>query len=523
ATPQRTADAAASAGDDKPDGEEAPARKPAVKPVRIIFEGIRERATTLPLGMSADTPVIRPDGKTLVFRSRQGERDTLYSYTLDELAHEPPAPHELAASTKAKADYAFTPDSKSVFYREGGKINSSPVESPKAKPLAVSAELDVAFDAEKMVVFDEAWNTLNRRFFDPKFNGKDWAALRARFRPQAEGARTGDELRRIINLMIGELDASHSGIGKAPDEAEAAARAHVGDLGLRFDRTAYEAGRGLVIREVVTLGPANIAGVHVGDRLLAVDSTAIGPHDNLDHALLGKVGRRTVLRIEAGGGPARDVVVRPVTTQVAAGLLYRQWVNDRRAYVEKVSGGRIGYVHIADMSDASLAQLYIDLDAQNQNRQGVVIDVRNNNGGYINGYALDVFTRKNYLTMTTRDLFPVPSRSALGQRALGLPTALVTNESSLSDAEDFTEGYRTLGLGKVVGQPTAGWIIYTGSQPLIDGSAVRVPGTRVEDNRGQTMEGHPRPVDLTVERPLGETETSRDAQLEAAVKLLVGT
>jgi tricorn protease len=122
----------------------------------------------------------------------------------------------------------------------------------------------------------------------------------------------------------------------------------------------------------------------------------------------------------------------------------------------RVSCGKVGYVHMADMSDASPQQLYVDLDAQNEAKQGVVIDIRNNNGGYINGYALDVFTRKNYLTMTPRDLPPVPSRQNLGQRALGLPTVLVTNESSLSDAEDFTEGYRTLKLGKVVGQPAAG-------------------------------------------------------------------
>jgi tricorn protease len=175
------------------------------------------------------------------------------------------------------------------------------------------------------------------------------------------------------------------------------------------------------------------------------------------------------------------------------------------------------------MSDASLQQLYLDLDAQNEAKQGVVVDVRNNNGGYINGYALDVFTRQNYLMMTPRGLSPVPSRQNLGQRALGLPTVLVTNESSLSDAEDFTEGYRSLKLGKVVGEPTAGWIIFTGAQPLIDGSAVRVPGWRIQDLRGQTMEMHPRPVDVEVARPLGETETDSDAQLERAVKELLAT
>src|ERR1700757_3435713 len=112
----------------------------------------------------------------------------------------------------------------------------------------------------------------------------------------------------------------------------------------------------------------------------------------------------------------------------------RQWVEERRALVDRVSGGKLGYVHIADMSDASLQQLYIDLDAQNEAKQGVVVDLRNNNGGYINGYALDVFTRQNYLMMTPRGLSPVPSRQNLGQRALGLPTVLGANESSLSDA-----------------------------------------------------------------------------------------
>lgn len=507
--------------DAKEDGDKG-AAKPKVKPVRIVFEGIRERATILPLGMSAQGPVISPDGKTLVFSAQQGEHENLYSYSLDELAAEPPSPQQITATERGKQDYAFTPDSKTLFYRENGRVISTPLDGPKPKPLAVTAEMDVDFDVEKTIVFEEAWSTLDRRFYDPAFHGKDWDHLRAVFAPQIEGAHTPDEMRRLINEMIGELDASHSGIN-GPSSPNPAPVAHVGDLGLRFDRAAYEAGKGLVVREVIALGPCEIEGsIKPGARLVSLDGAEIGPHDNLDERLLGKVGRRTVLGVVDASGHAHEAVVRPVTVQVAGGLLYRQWVNERRAYVEKISGGKIGYVHIPDMGDESLAQLYLDLDAQNQAKQGVVVDIRNNNGGYINGYALDVFTRRNYLNMTQRDLgFPVPSRSALGQRALGLPTALVTNESSLSDAEDFSEGYRSLGLGKIVGQPTAGWIIYTSGRPLIDGSVVRVPNTRVQDLRGQTMEGHPRPVDITVERPLGETEAGTDAQLDAAVKTLL--
>ncbi|MDQ0463763.1 Tol biopolymer transport system component/C-terminal processing protease CtpA/Prc [Caulobacter ginsengisoli] len=516
------------AGADKPaDDAKAEADKPAaaadkpkkVEPVKIVFEGLRERVSVLPLGLSAGNPVISPDGKVVVFVATVAGQDNLYSYSLDELAKEPATPVQITSNAKPKTAYVFTADSKTLYYLEDGTIMSTGLEGPKPKALAVSAELDVDFDAEKQVVFDEAWGTLNRRFYDAKFHGKDWAALRAKWQPYIAGARTPDELRRDINLMIGELNASHSGINRGGPNL----RSRVGLLGLRFDRDAFEAGKGLVVREVITLGPAFIEGsIKPGETLVAVNGQAVGPNSNLDALLLDQIGKRTVLKV-AGAAGTREVVVRPISRGVEAGLNYRQWVGERRAYVEKISGGRLGYVHIADMGDDSLAQLYLDLDAQNQEKQGVVIDIRNNNGGYINGYALDVFTRRNYLMFTQRDQpFAVPTRQALGQRALGAPTVLLINESSLSDAEDFTEGYRALGLGKVVGVPTAGWIIFTTGQSLIDGSVVRVPMWKVEDLRGQNMELNPRPVDVKVERPLGETLTGDDAQLKAAVDTLLG-
>ncbi len=492
------------------------------EPVKIVFEGIRNRLTLLPLGLNADAPVISGDGKTLLFAARSANQPGLYTYSLDEMSKEPPVARQLTSTPGRKSDYAFSPDGKDVFYLENGSVKSIAVEMRTPKTIAVNAPMQIDFDAEKKVVFEEAWETLNRRFYDAKFNGHDWLKLHDEWAPYIAGVRTSDELRRDINLLIGELNSSHSGINRGMGPGNGPQPVQVGDLGLRFDREAYEAGKGLVVREVIALGPAAIEGsIKPGDRLVSVNGEAVGAK-NLDSMLEDTVGKRVVLGIETAG-KTRDAVVRPVSSVAAVGLLYRQWVEERRALVDRVSGGKLGYVHIADMSDASLQQLYLDLDAQNEAKQGVVVDVRNNNGGYINGYALDVFTRQNYLLMTPRDLMPLPSRQNLGQRALGLPTVLVTNESSLSDAEDFTEGYRSLKLGKVVGEPTAGWIIFTGAQPLIDGSTVRVPGWRIQDLRGQTMEMHPRPVDVEVARPLGETETGSDAQLERAVKELLAT
>ncbi len=517
------------AGDTDAASPDAHAKKKP-EPTKIVFDGIRERLTLLPIDLELRFPIISPDGKTLAFVAEDAGQQNIYTYSLDELAKEPATPRQLTSTSGGKGSIVFSPNSKEIYFLEsgrgfgaGGTVHTVALDSRTPKAIQLSTAIDVDFDKEKMVVFDEAWTTLDHRFWEPNFNGANWPALRDEWRPYIEGARTGPELRRDISLLIGEMNSSHSGISKpTPPEV------HTGRLGLRFERAPYEATGTLVIREIVPLGPAALASfegdasrtIQVGDKLIAVDGHAIDAHTDLDALLEDKAGKRTVLTIESDGKRA-DAVVRPVPLQVESGLLYRSWVESRRAYVDKISGGKLGYVHLAAMGDGDLDQLYLDLDVINQSRQGVVVDVRNNNGGYVNGRVIDVFARKNYLLMTPRDGETVPSRQALGQRALGLPTVLVTNQSTLSDGEDFTEGYRTLGLGKTVGTPTAGWIVFTGAQRLIDGSSVRVPGERIHDTRGQDMEMHPRPVDFEVLRPLGETETGDDAQLKKAVEVLL--
>jgi C-terminal processing protease CtpA/Prc len=319
-------------------------------------------------------------------------------------------------------------------------------------------------------------------------------------------------MRAILRLMIGELNSSHSGIS-AP-AAAGGGRGVVGQLGLSFDRATYETSGKLKIADVLPHSPAELAKIQVGEELRAVDGVAIGPRVNLDEQLQYKIDKRVVLDISG-----RQVTVQPVAS--LADQIYRKWVEDNRSYVAKISNNRLGYVHVRDMSEQALAQLYLDLDQQNRARQGVVIDIRNNNGGFVNAYALDVLTRRPYLTMTDRNGPSASARTALGQRSLELPTILVVNQHSLSDAEDFTEGYRTLKLGEVVGEPTAGWIIYTGSVTLVDGTVMRMPGTVIRGADGKVMENNPRPVDIAVSRPIGESYSGKDSQLDVAVKELL--
>jgi tricorn protease len=499
----------------------ATAAKP---PVTINFEDIRRRLSLVPVGIDVRAQTISPDGKWLLLTGSVLNQTNLYIYPLDELSKDPATARQITSTSGAKREAQFSPDSKGVYFLDQGRIQVVPVEAGKgtSRSVFVAAELDVDFEQEKMVVFDEAWAYLRDFFNDPTFNGTDWPAQHDKFAPYIAGARTPDEARRLTNLMIGELNASHSGMGPAAN-SPGTVPPSTGRLGVRFDPAEYEQKGRLRVTTVLPLGAGALAGLKPGDVLLAVDGRPINGSTNLDEVLQYKVGRRTTLRVSSDN-KEREVVVRPLSRDTEKALDYRQWVEERRAYVAKASGGKLGYVHMFDMSAASLSQLYLDLDAENMSRDGVVVDVRNNNGGFVNVYAIDVLARRSYLTMADRGTpTPVPARSALGQRSLEIPTVLVTNQHSLSDAEDFSEGYRASKLGKIVGEPTGGWIIFTSGTTLLDGSSLRLPTSTIRSTRdGKVMEMNPRPVDIPVTRPIGESYTDRDVQLDTAVKELLG-
>ncbi|HEV2761885.1 MAG TPA: S41 family peptidase, partial [Pyrinomonadaceae bacterium] len=498
--------------------------------VEVVFEGIRRRLSTIPVGVDVGYQAVSPDGKWLVMIASAENQQNLYLHSLDELAREAGTTRQLTSTTGPKSFAQFSPDGREVFYLESGRIQVTPLEAGRpTRTLAVAAEMDSDFSREKLEVFEQAWTYMRDNFYDPKFHGTDWEAVRASYAPHAAGARTSDELRRVLQLMVGELNASHLGVSAASPPSPPT----TGRLGLRFDRAEYERTGRLRVTEVIPLGAAAVGrdtgrderlrAVREGEYLLEVDGREVDARTNLDELLNYKINRRVVLTLAASpdGAGRREVAVRPSNLATEKTLLYRKWVDERREYVARVSNGRLGYVHMFDMSFNSLQQLYLDLDAENQSREGVVVDVRHNNGGFVNVYAIDVLARRSYLRMTPRGFTPAPARSVLGQRALELPTVLVTNQHSLSDAEDFTEGYRVLGLGKVVGEPTSGWIIYTWNVSLLDGSTLRLPRMRVEDSAGKNMELNPRPVDIPVRRPVGESYTGRDTQLDAAARELL--
>ncbi|HEY8312886.1 MAG TPA: S41 family peptidase [Candidatus Baltobacteraceae bacterium] len=484
-------------------------------PVRVAFDGIHDRLDYLPTGLDVNSQVISPDGKSVLLTAVAAGQQNLYLYSLNRDSKRPDVPRQITSNAGGKAYAQWAPDGKAVYYLDDdGAIQSVSLQNFRAAQVPIAAEFDEDWNRDKVEDFTEAWSAIRDFYADPHTNGVNWAAVHAKYAAQFEGAQNPDEMRRLLQLMIGELDSSHTGVYAPPGGNQRT----TGHLGLSFDRVAYERDGILRVTEVVARSPvATAGGVRVGDDLLAVDGVRVDGRTNLDQLLDNTTGKKVTLTIRSAGR-THVVPVKPVNYSSISNLRYRAWVAANRDYVDRASGGRLGYVHIPDMEPASLAQFYKDLDTIEFSKQGVVIDIRSNEGGFVNAYALDVLSRRPYLLFTSRNSPTSPAREVLGQRALEKPTVLMVNEETLSDGEDFTQGYEAMHLGTVVGEPTAGWIIYTSAIQLIDGTIFRLPSTRVTTLSGQPMELHPRPVDIHVQRAIG---TDRDAQLQTAVRTLL--
>jgi tricorn protease len=218
---------------------------------------------------------------------------------------------------------------------------------------------------------------------------------------------------------------------------------------------------------------------------------------------------------EEGAWKAR---VEPASMGAYSQLRYERWVKQRREMVDKLSNGRVGYVHIQSMNQPSLRRFEKEL-RENRSKEALIIDERWNGGGNIEQELLAILVQRQYQIWQPRGTEPStrPFAGFFG------PKVVVQNWRSASNSEMFPAGFRALGLGKVIGTPTMGAVIGTGSYSLIDGSTVRTPGTGVylADQKRTNMENLGVQPDIFVENSPEDNLAGRDRQIETAVEVLL--
>ena len=509
-------------GESKKAKDKEPEKK--IEPVKIEFEGIKHRLCFLTdFKLNALAESIRPNSKTLIFRAAMTGQQNLWSLSLEE-GKRGELPKQLTGTASGKGNVHFIPNGKKFYYTDGGRIHSvgmgeDGAKEGDAKALDTRAEVEVNFHLEKMQAFDEAWRLIRDGFYDPQFHGCDWEQVRQTFRPVVEGVQTQEEFRELLNLMVGELNASHLGAGGRSDSAPDSF------LGADFDRETLEGDGHFKISEILPESPLTIPEepAQIGEYLVAVDGIPLNRGINLPEQLQRKQGKRVTVKLNDKSQleGARELTVQPIDNGQHRHLRYKEWVRWNETYVHEKSGGRLGYVHIREMSYEAYLQFIADLDTETHDREGVVLDVRFNPGGHIAPFILDVLHRRAYTQSNYRGLISTTDTNLAGNRILEQPVILITNEHSGSNAEMFSEGFRKLGLGKVVGMPTAGAVIWTWGWGLLDGTIFRLPRLRVSTLEGENTEGTARPVDIQVDRPLGEAAQGIDSQLDVAVEQLL--
>ncbi|MBN2432559.1 MAG: PD40 domain-containing protein [Acidobacteria bacterium] len=504
-------DAAKEATGDRPEKADKE-KKPDVEPVRIDFDGIRDRIRRLTInssqGMVSD---LSPDGETLVYFARsRGSYDLWVTETRKKSTK-----ILVELNARRPGTLTFSRDGKSVFVCVNNQIRNVDPKSGKAKPVAVQADMALRPAQERAYIFEHAWRQVLKKFYVEDLHGVDWPTMKAEYARFLPHITTNADFAEMLSEMLGELNGSHTGCRYRPEPDEAAD--DTAELGLFFD-PAYE-GDGLKVKEVLAEGPFSTSetAVRPGEILLSLNGEPVGGGGNHHPLLNHMAGQKMVAVFGAANDPAqtREVVFKPLAGREAGQLLYKRWTENCWRMVDQLSAGRIGYVHVRGMNPQSFKDTFSEIFGRNADRRALVVDTRFNGGGWLHDDLCTLLGGDVYLTF-------VPRGKKIGvepQEKWTRPVVVVMGEGNYSDAHIFPFGFKEMNLGQTVGMPVPGTGTAVWWERQIDPSLVfGIPQVGVLDEHGRYLENQQLEPDIRVANAPGVIVAGRDQQLEAAVK-----
>ncbi len=520
---------------DHPDHAEGAAGERRTPVTRVDVEGLADRIVPFPVeaGRYSDLrtagsgvlwlrhPLAGVLGSSLAGPHAAPPVSSLHRYDLERLRTE-----ELAEDVD---DLAVTGDGRRLLLTCGDKLRVVPSDS-KSNGSDDDSDDSVTVDlsrirltvhpaAEWRQMYDEAGRLMRDNFWRADMSGVDWDGVRERYRPLLDRIATHDDLVDLLWELHGELGTSHAYVIPLGGRHDSLRRQ--GLLGADLARDAdgvWRVGRVLPSEtsDPQARSPLAAPGVAVrpGDAVVAVDGHPVDPVTGPAPLLVGTAGKPVELTVRPPGGEPRAVVVVPLADDEP--LRYHDWVADRRAHVHRVSGGRLGYLHVPDMVGSGWAQLHRDLRVEVA-REGLVLDVRENRGGHTSQLVVEKLARKVIGWGLPRGQLPssYPADAPRG------PVVAVADEFAGSDGDIVNAAIKALGIGPVVGTRTWGGVIGIDSRyRLVDGTLVNQPkyATWME-GCGWGMENHGVDPDVEVLRTPQDWAAGRDPQLDTAITL----
>jgi tricorn protease len=492
-------------------------------PLQIDLTNIEDRKARLTLNSSLlEGAALTPDGETLLYLSKTADGFDLWlgKPRDKETRRIASFPGDDEDSDAPPVRLLLDHEGKTAYVLAGGGLYQLAVPAEgmaKTKPVALKAEMNLNRAAERAYIFEHVWRQTKEKFYLKDMNGVDWDYYRqvyARFLPYITD---NWDFAEMLSEMVGELDASHTGSGYTPHNPGADATAALGV----FYNPDY-AGAGVKVDEIIEDGPLTIAKSKIAPGMIIeqIDGHAIAPGAEFDSLLNHRAGKPTLLSVYDPAKNRRfEETVKPISLAAENELLYKRWVKHNREEVDRLSGGRLGYVHVRSMDDKSYRNTFSELLGRDSGKEAVIVDTRFNGGGNLHDELATLLSGKAYLQF-------LPRGQSLGWEPTGKwtkPSVVLISESNYSDAHLFPWVYRHLGIGKLIGMPVAGtgtavWWETQQDDTLYYG----IPMVGFRDQQGEFMEKALIKPDLQVPDDPAKVARGEDQQLEAAVAFLLG-
>lgn len=412
------------------------------------------------------------------------------------------------------AGMSVSKDGKNLFVVSDGKIMKVDAESGRVSPVTVNGEMVLNATQERAYIFDHTWRQVSKKFYDPKMGGVNWDMYHAQYARFLPHINNNYDFQELLSEFLGELNASHTGGRFSPQNSNGDATA---SLGMLYDET-WD-GAGLKVMEVLEGGPLTNAQTRIrkGAVIEKIDGEEVLPTTDWARMLNRKTGRNLLLSLYDPATKQRwEETIKPISQGEEQGLLYQRWVRMNRKKVDELSGGKVGYVHVQGMNDASYRTTYEEVLGKSAGKEALIVDTRFNGGGWLHDDLVTFLSGKKYLTMAPQGT-PVASTEPFNKWTA--PSTVLMSESNYSDAFIFPYAYKSLGIGKTIGMPVPGTGTAVWWETQIDPTLVfGIPMIATIGKEKRPTENLQLEPDIKVPNDYKSVLSGRDPQLERAVK-----
>ncbi|WP_299621777.1 S41 family peptidase [uncultured Tenacibaculum sp.] len=493
--------------DDKKDKKKTDKKKE-VKPLTFDWDSMKDRTKRLTIHSSSlGDAVLSKKGDILYYLARFEGKMNLWSTNLRT--------KETKMVMRLNANFGslqWDKDMKNLYLLNGGRISKIAPAKKSNKGIKINGEMTLDTNAEREAMFDHVWIRTNAIFYHPDFHGIDWKKMKKEYKKYIPSIGNSFEFSEMLSEMLGELNVSHAGAGYRTSINNADATASLG-IFMNYDHD----GNGILIDEIIKDGPLDKSSLNVKAGMLIekIDGITVDRNQDVAKYLNRKAGKFVLLDIvDPKTKKKQTITIKPISLGEERGLLYKRWVKTNEKEVDRLSNGKLGYVHIPGMSDGPYRSIYKDIMGKFFERKGMIIDTRFNGGGDLVADLAMFFTGVPFISYETEAKVVGGEPTSRWTK----PTLTMFNESNYSDGHCYAAGYTDLKIGKTVGMPVPGTCSFAGWEGLPDGSYWGVVPVSAKDKSGRWMENNQTEPMIKVKNMPGVIDNGRDEQLERSVK-----